>query len=144
MQEISNNLGCVLIFLSSSRACPIQTIVPIQVEYSSPLIIAIGQNGFFDTYSLPEPVDEVKGEDNGCKCGRNVEFACDSIACPCHRKKIPCWKEPECHCFNCINRYGMRLTVRDKEKSCKCPKGGCDGYRCPCWRRGASCLTDPR
>ena len=147
MQKISDCLGCVLIFVSGDRSCPIQRIVPNQVYHTSPLIFGIGKKGFFPTYSLPESNSKkTKKLSDICKCGRHasVDLACDTEGCPCFLAKIPCWQSPECRCYKCGNKYGSRLMCRDKEDStCKC-KGGCNSINCPCWRRDTSCLSFPR
>jgi hypothetical protein len=111
LQEISDGLGCVLIFLSGSNSCPIQTVNPEYAQFSIPLLIGIGRFLMFYV-TKPLPIDDPNREKDGiCKCGRKVDLACDKTGCPCYDNKVACWKKDECKCQNCNNPYGSRWEI---------------------------------
>ena len=144
MQDVSNSMGCVIIFVSGDISCPIQTIIPSEITNSVPLVIGIGQENFYVTIKLPKP--SKKNKKDKCQCGKSpkVTLACTGEGCPCFEMGVPCWKNPPCTCKKCGNKFGGRLASRPKGKDiCRC-KNACNGLRCPCFRIGVSCLTNPR
>ena len=144
IQEVSNILGCTLIFLSGDRSCPIQTVIPIELRHEKPVMIGIGQQFFYGTESLPQHQSVLEKPKVQCKCGRNTEIACEKGSkCPCYLSKIDCQMSPECECSKCANPFGSRHTPGKKQVMCYCKKGCCS-IDCPCWRRGASCASDPK
>ena len=143
MQDVSNTIGCVLIFISGDMKCPIQTLVPSEITTSFPLILGIGQSGFYVTLKLPKPSNNKK--EGQCHCGKRPEItlACTGEGCPCFENGVDCRKNPQCKCQKCGNKFGGRLASRPKTDICRC-KNACNVIRCPCYRIGASCLTNKR
>ena len=47
MQDICDFLQCIIIFLSGSDVCPIQTLTPIKTLHNEPLLVGIGEKQFY-------------------------------------------------------------------------------------------------
>ena len=54
MQELINMMGCLVLFLSGHKSCPVQLLIPENILFDSMLIIGIGSKGFYVTKPLPK------------------------------------------------------------------------------------------
>ena len=144
MQDYVDRLQCVIIFLSGHGTCPVQSLKPTTIFCDAPLLIGIGNDCFFSTETLPKNTvnESTKVQ---CNCGKTgSKLRCNNKLCPCYKSKLSCKVDPECHCTDCGNKYGPRLTVETKGDPCLCRKGGCKNARCPCYKSGVKCSDDPR
>ena len=139
MQELADKLNCAIIFISGHPQSSIQNLIAEKLLHSSPLLIGIGKECFYETKGLPEITENVPIAVQ-CHCGKNTNtFSCKGKSCPCYLAHQKCHEK--CHCKRCSNDYGPRLQSRSKEKPCTC-RTGCTKDRCDCKKYGWNCNTE--
>ena len=145
IQKIVNTLGICLILVSGSTTCPLQTVLAEEVLCTTPIFIAMDDNGFYLT-CIHQKEDLVPlRKQKGCSCGRNTKMsAClPDSKCPCSTKGLSCNEDPMCHCLRCGNVFGQKNIPLKKTASCKCKIGTCNNSTCRCFKASISCFDQP-